>query len=84
MLFFLMLAARKRWTVDSYADEPIGKLGKRADGKTWMAQVTLRPSVAFSGDKRPTAEETAALHHQAHDLCYIANSVTTEVIVEPR
>jgi organic hydroperoxide reductase OsmC/OhrA len=84
MLFFLTLAAKKRFVVDSYTDEAAGRLGKRSDGKTWMERVTLRPSVAFSGERQPGAEEIAALHHQAHDLCYIANSVTTEVSVEPR
>lgn len=84
MLFFLMLAAKKSFIVDSYTDEAVGRLGNRADGKTWMERATLRPQVSFSGDRRPTAAEIAALHHRAHDLCYIANSVTTEVIVEPR
>lgn len=84
MLFFLALAAKKRFVVDSYADEPVGALGKRADGKTWMARVTLRPKARFGGDKQPSPDEIAALHHQAHDLCYIANSVTTEVTIEPR
>ncbi|MFO1173318.1 MAG: OsmC family protein [Hyphomicrobiaceae bacterium] len=84
MLFFLALAAKKRFVVDSYVDEAVGALGKRADGKTWMARVTLRPKALFSGDKQPTFEDIAALHTQAHDLCYIANSVTTEVILEPR
>lgn len=84
MLFFLALAAKKRFVVDSYADEAVGELGKRADGKTMMQRVSLRPKVTFSGDKLPTPEDIAALHHQSHDLCYIANSVTTEVIVEPR
>ncbi len=84
MLFFLALATKKRFVVDSYVDEAVGLLGKRADGKTMMQRVTLRPKVVFSGDKLPSAEDIAALHHQSHDLCYIANSVTTEVIVEPR
>jgi organic hydroperoxide reductase OsmC/OhrA len=84
MLFFLALAAKKRFVVDSYTDEAVGELGKRADGKTWMVRVTLRPKARFSGDKQPSAEEIAALHHQSHDLCYIANSVTTEVVCEPR
>lgn len=84
MLFFLALAAKKRFVVDSYVDDAVGTLGKRADGKTWMARVTLRPMARFSGGKQPTAEEIATLHTQAHDLCYIANSVTTEVTLEPR
>ncbi|MEZ5926579.1 MAG: OsmC family protein [Hyphomicrobiaceae bacterium] len=84
MLFFLALAAKKRFLVDSYRDEAIGTLAKRPDGKMWMERVTLRPAVTFSGDKQPTAEEIDALHHQSHGLCYISNSVTTEVTIEPR
>ena len=48
----------------------------------WMTKATLRPRVAFTGDNRPTAEEVDALHHQAHEACYIANSVKTEVVIE--
>ena len=48
-----------------------------------MTRVTLRPAVTFSGAKQPTAEELDALHHKAHEECYIANSVKTEVVVEP-
>lgn len=84
MLFFLALASKKRFVVDSYEDTASGVLGKRADGKTGMQTVTLRPKVVFSGETMPTAEQIEALHHQAHELCYIANSVTTEVKVEPR
>lgn len=84
MLFFLALANKKRFVVDSYVDEAVGVLAKRTDGKTMMQRVILRPKVVFSGDKMPSPEEIVALHHQSHDLCYIANSVTTEVIVEPR
>ena len=77
MLWFLHLACQKNWVVESYVDEALGILDK-----TWMSRVTLRPAVSFSG-KRPTEEEHAALHHRAHEKCYIANSVKTEVQVEP-
>lgn len=77
MLWFLYLAAQKKWVVDSYVDEAAGVLDK-----TWMSRVTLRPVVTFSG-KKPTEEEHRALHHKAHQKCFIANSVKTEVLVEP-
>ena len=77
MLWFLALAAQRKWVVDSYADEAVGVLDK-----TWMSRVTLRPAVTFSGTK-PSEEEHRALHHRAHEKCFIANSVKTEVIVEP-
>jgi len=84
MLFFVDFARRAGFVVDSYVDEAEGVLDKRADGKMWMSRVTLRPRVEFSGANPPTEEELADLHHRAHDACFIANSVTTEVTVEPR
>lgn len=83
MLFFLDFAATARWRVDEYTDDAVGVMGKNAAGKTAMLRVTLRPRVRFSGDKRPSAEDIAQLHHRAHEECFIANSVTTEVSVEP-
>lgn len=77
MLWFLHLACQKKLVVESYVDEAVGILDK-----TWMSRVTLRPRVAFSGTK-PTEDEHAALHRWAHEKCFIANSVKTEVIVEP-
>jgi len=84
MLFFVDFARRAGFVVDSYVDEAEGVLDKRADGKMWMSRVTLRPRVEFSGANPPTEEELADLHHRAHETCFIANSVTTEVTVEPR
>jgi len=77
MLWFLHLACQKKYVVDRYVDEAVGVLDK-----TWMSRVTLRPAVSFSG-KAPSEEEHAELHHRAHEKCYIANSVKTEVVVEP-
>jgi organic hydroperoxide reductase OsmC/OhrA len=82
MLFFVDFARRAGFVVDSYIDEAEGVLDKRADGKMAMTRVTLRPRVEFSGANPPSAEELADLHHRAHDACFIANSVTTEVGVE--
>ncbi|HEX5258602.1 MAG TPA: OsmC family protein [Sphingomicrobium sp.] len=82
MLFFVDFTRRAGFVVDSYVDEAGGVLEKRGDGKTWMSRVTLHPRVEFSGDKRPTDAEIADLHHRAHEACFIANSVTTEVRVE--
>jgi len=82
MLFFVDFARRAGFVVDSYIDEAEGVLDKRADGKMAMTRVTLRPRVEFSGANPPSAEELADLHRRAHDACFIANSVTTEVGVE--
>ncbi len=83
MLWFLAIAGKKRFVVDEYADEAIGNLAKNTAGKMAMTEVILRPKVIFSGDKQPSNDEQLAMHHQAHDACYIANSVTTEVSVKP-
>ena len=83
MLFFLDFAKRAGFVVESYEDPAEGVMEKGVDGRIRMTKATLRPRIRFSGDKRPSEAETAALHHQAHDACYIANSVTTEVTVEP-
>jgi organic hydroperoxide reductase OsmC/OhrA len=81
MLWFLDLASRAGWVAASYRDEAEGTLGRNAAGKMAMTKVVLRPAVAFTGERRPTAEEIAKLHHAAHEACFIANSVTTEVVV---
>jgi organic hydroperoxide reductase OsmC/OhrA len=82
MLFFVDFARRAGFVVDSYLDEAEGVLDKRADGKMAMTRVTMRPRVQFSGANPPSAEELADLHHRAHEACFIANSVTTEVTVD--
>jgi organic hydroperoxide reductase OsmC/OhrA len=82
MLWFLSLAARKGYTVDGYVDAAQGVVGRNAEGKTAVTKITLRPRIEFSGDKRPGADDLAALHHAAHEQCFIANSLKTEVVVE--
>jgi organic hydroperoxide reductase OsmC/OhrA len=82
MLWFLSLAARKGYVVDSYVDEARGEVGKDAAGKTAVVRITLRPRIAFSGDKLPAAADLDALHHAAHEQCFIANSLKSEVVVE--
>jgi organic hydroperoxide reductase OsmC/OhrA len=82
MLFFLAFAAKQGFDVTTYEDCAVGVMSKASDGREWMTKVTLRPRVAFTGDKRPTAEDIDALHHKAHAACYIANSVKTEIAIE--
>ncbi len=83
MLTFLAIAARKRFVVDAYEDAASGVMTKNAKGKLFVSHCTLRPKIAFGGDRRPTAEEIAAMHHSAHENCFIANSVLTEIAIEP-
>lgn len=82
MLFFVDFARRAGFVVDKYVDEAEGVLDKRADGRMAMTRVTLRPRVTWGGNA-PDETAIADLHHRAHDACFIANSVTTEVTVEP-
>jgi organic hydroperoxide reductase OsmC/OhrA len=83
MLWFLAIAAKRGFIVDRYEDAASGILERNAERRFAMTRVTLRPKVSFSGAKLPSREELDALHHKAHEECYIANSVKTEVVVEP-
>jgi len=82
MLFFLDFARRGGFVVDSYMDQAKGLLAKDERGRIAVTKVTLNPTIAWSGDKRPTAEDIAAMHHKAHDACFIANSFRGEVVIE--
>ena len=82
MLFFIDFARRAGWLIDSYVDQAQGVLGHDQDGRQAMVSVTLRPRVTWSGEKHPSEDEIADLHHRAHEACFIANSVTTEVTIE--
>ena len=81
MLFFLDFARRGGWAVETYVDEAEGELGKLPDGRMAMTRVTLRPRITWGGEA-PDAAALADLHHKAHEACFIANSVTSEVVVE--
>jgi len=84
MLWFLAMAAKHHWLVDSYDDQPNGKLDKNSHGRTAVSLVTLRPKVVFGGDHQPTSYEINTLHQEAHELCFIANTVKSEIRIEPR
>lgn len=81
MLWFLSLAAKRGFVVDSYTDDAVGLMEKGPDGRESITRVTLRPRIAFSGNA-PTADELDKLHDRAHDACYIAHSIKAEVTVE--
>jgi organic hydroperoxide reductase OsmC/OhrA len=83
MLWFLSIAAKRGFVVETYRDEAAGVMAKNGAGRLAMTQVTLRPAVVFSGKLRPTAAQHQAMHHEAHEQCFIANSVTTDVRCEP-
>ncbi len=80
-LTFVYLAFRQGFQVDSYEDQAVGVVTKNEQGVPWVSAVTLHPKVVYSGDKRPTAAEEQQLHHKAHEQCFIANSVKSQVTV---
>jgi organic hydroperoxide reductase OsmC/OhrA len=82
MLTFLSVACKKKFVLDEYSDDAVGVMEKNAEGKLAITKVTLKPKLKFSGEKQPTEQELDEMHHFAHDQCFIANSVKTEVTVE--
>ena len=83
MLAFLWIAAKAGFIVDSYIDDAVGILEKNAQGKLAITRVTLRPRVSFAPDARPSMSQHEAMHHEAHEDCFIASSVQTAVRCEP-
>jgi organic hydroperoxide reductase OsmC/OhrA len=83
MLTFLAYAAKRRFVVERYRDRAVGFLEKNAEGRLAVTRVVLRPEVVFADGSAPAADELEELHHKAHEACFIANSVTTTVTVEP-
>jgi organic hydroperoxide reductase OsmC/OhrA len=81
MLTFLYLAMKAGFHVASYDDDAVGVMTKNDRGALWVSSVALSPRIVYGGDRRPTADEEAALHHAAHDQCFIANSIKTDVRV---
>jgi organic hydroperoxide reductase OsmC/OhrA len=82
MLFFLSIAAKRKYIVDEYVDSAIGIMDRDSDGKECMTRVTLRPQIKFSGKNQPDFALLEKMHHLAHEHCFIANSVKTEVVTE--
>lgn len=75
MLTFLAIASKKRYTVDSYRDTPVGILGRNEHRKPAIVKIEMTPYVVFGGEVYPTEEEHAILHERAHENCFIANSI---------
>jgi len=83
MLTFLFLAYKAGFEVASYEDEAVGTLTKDERGMPWVSTVVLHPRVVYGGERRPTRDQEEALHHGAHEQCFIANSVKTAIRVQP-
>jgi organic hydroperoxide reductase OsmC/OhrA len=83
MLTFVWLASRQGFEVESYQDEAVGTMTKNEQGVSWVSAVTLQPMIVYGGAKRPTPAEEERLQHEAHEQCFIAQSVRTVVTVSP-
>ncbi len=81
MLTYLYLASRQGFQVDSYHDEAVGMTSKNQSGATWVSEIKLNPKIAYSGESLPTPADEQRLHHLAHEECFIANSIKTQVTV---
>jgi len=82
MLTFLYVASRKGFEVAGYEDEAVGVMTKNERGIPWVSSVVLKPRITYTGARIPSAEEIESLHHAAHDQCFIANSVKTDIRVQ--
>lgn len=82
MLTFLAVAAKHKLSLDSYEDEAVGVLEKNPEGRLAVTRVTLKPRIVWSPGVTVTPELLAKLHHDAHENCFVANSVKTQVSVE--
>jgi organic hydroperoxide reductase OsmC/OhrA len=82
-LTYVWLASRQGFTVDSYEDEAVGVMTKNEKGVPWVSAVTLKPRIVYSGAKLPSPADEEHLHHEAHEQCFIAQSVKTAVTVKP-
>ncbi|MDP1568802.1 MAG: OsmC family protein [Vicinamibacterales bacterium] len=83
MLTFLHLASRAGYDIAAYQDDAVGEMSRNAEGRLWVSRVTLAPRIDYVGIARPDAAAESALHHAAHEECFIANSVRTEILVRP-
>lgn len=83
MLWFLSLATRAGWQVLHYQDAAEALLGRDAEGRQAITEVWLRPKVSFAASQSITPEQLLALHHQAHEACFLANSVRCRMHIEP-
>lgn len=81
MLWFLHVAIDAGFEAASYKDQAVGEMTKNMQGKQWISRVSLHPDIQWLGEKHPTANQGEHLHRQAHDECFIANSIKTKITI---
>ncbi len=82
MLVYLMLASQHGFQVDRYEDQASGAMTRNDQGNLWISAVRLKPDIVYSGENLPSPGDEERLHHLAHEQCFIANSIKTQVTVE--
>jgi len=82
MLSFLFIASKRGFVVESYVDEAFGVMDRNPKGKLAISRITLRPRIEFTGERVPSTEDLESMHRSAHEECFIANSLKSEVVVE--
>jgi len=80
LLTFLALASFQKLTIDSYEDQAVGRMTKNQAGKMVISRVDLHPKIVFADGINPTREQLEQLHRKAHEECFLANSVTCEIV----
>lgn len=83
MLTFLWLAGRAGFIAEGYEDTAVGVMGKNERGVPWVSEVRLQPEIQWTGPTLPTPADLERLHQEAHNQCFIAQSVRTKVVVAP-
>lgn len=83
MLWFLSIAAKRGFVVEHYQDVAVGVIAKAANGRLAISEVTLSPKTSFNGALQPSLDELTAMHHLAHENCFIANSVNCQIHCKP-
>jgi len=81
MLWFLDLARQAGLVVTGYEDEAVAEMGRVGPGKIAITRITLHPRIAFAGNP-PEHATLDRLHHEAHERCFIANTLNCPIIVE--
>jgi organic hydroperoxide reductase OsmC/OhrA len=81
MLWFLHLAAKARVDVIDYRDEATGEMPETREPMS-LKRITLRPRITVSPGT--DSDRVLRLVERAHDHCYVANSLRSEVVIEPR
>ena len=82
MLSFLWIAAKGGFNVASYEDTAVGEMAVNEAGGQWISKITLDPQIVWASGQEPSSEELTAMHHEAHQICYIANSIKSEVVIK--